>query len=81
MSVVHYKPDQESTTDDLRLQLASSQRTRTLGMWHDHSTVLQQGYILFAVWIVYDPAELFMLENYLYCCSCIRLPSVYLSRD
>ena len=25
-------------------------------MWHDHSTVLQQGYILFAVWIIYDPA-------------------------
>jgi hypothetical protein len=28
-------------------------------MWHDHSTVLRQGYILFAVWIIYDPAVFF----------------------
>ena len=23
-------------------------------MWHDHSTILCTGYILFAVWVVYD---------------------------
>ena len=25
-------------------------------MWHNHSTILQTGYVLFAVWIVYDQA-------------------------
>ena len=53
MSDVHHKPNQDSTTEDLRLQLASLQRTRSLAMWHDHSTVLQQGFILYEVKLVY----------------------------
>ena len=28
-----------------------------------HSTVLQQGYILFAMWIIYDPAVFFTEEE------------------
>lgn len=56
MSKVHHQPNEESTIEDLQIQLASLQRSRTLAMWHDHSTVLQKGYILFAVWIIYDPA-------------------------
>ena len=32
MSDVHHKPNQDSTTEDLRFQLASLQRTRSLAM-------------------------------------------------
>ena len=36
-------------------ELETYKATRNLGIWHDHSTILRTGYILFAVWIVYDP--------------------------
>ena len=36
--------------------------TRHLALWHDHSTILHTGYILFAVWILYDP-KVFMTEE------------------
>ncbi len=45
----------EVPLEQLRNQLAAPQRTRMLGIWHDHSTILQTGYILFAVWVLYDP--------------------------
>ena len=34
-----------------------------LALWHDHSTILHTGYILFAVWILYDP-KIFLTEEY-----------------
>lgn len=33
-----------------------------MAVWHDHSTILQTGYILFAIWVIYDPA-VFLTEN------------------
>lgn len=33
-------------------------------MWHDHSTILQTGYILFAVWVIYDPAIFLTGQEY-----------------
>ncbi len=36
-------------------ELESYQRIRNLAIWHDHSTILRTGYILFAVRVVYDP--------------------------
>ena len=33
-------------------------------MWHDHSTILQTGYILFAVWVVYDPAVFYTQDQW-----------------
>ena len=36
-----------------------NQRTRHLTIWHDHSTILHTGYILFAVWIIYDPKSIY----------------------
>ena len=54
MSTAHYHASPNATTDELQQQLAVLQRSRTLAVWHDHSTVLRQGYILFAVWAVYD---------------------------
>ena len=59
MLCLHHTCNPDTQLEALQLQLAALQRTRTLAMWHDHSTVLQQGYILFAVWIVYDPAVFF----------------------
>ena len=54
MNLAHYQPLTTASLSELQTQLADLQRTRTLEFWHDHSTVLQQGYILFAVKVVYD---------------------------
>ena len=60
---LHLPPDVSDV--QLRDQLALAQRTRTLALWHDHSTILQTGYILFAVWVVYDRAVFLTPEEYL----------------
>ena len=39
-----------------------SDTIRHLAIWHDHSTILRTGYILFAVWVVYDPI-VFLTDN------------------
>ena len=36
----------------------------TIVMWPDHSTILQTGYILFAVWVVYNPAVFYTHEEW-----------------
>ncbi len=54
-TIHHDFPDSASMLT-LQSDLAKLQRTRTLPTWHDHSTILQTGYILFAIWVVYDPA-------------------------
>ena len=56
---IHHIPDLDKPLEALQLDLAGLQHTRSIAMWHDHSTVLRQGYILFAVWIIYDPAVFF----------------------
>ena len=53
---VHHPQDQHTSYNDLCTEVYKIQHTRTLAIWHDHSTVLQTGYILFAVWVVYDQA-------------------------
>ena len=64
MSCAHHETSPSATTEELQLQLATLQRSRTLAVWHDHSNVLQQGYILFAVWVIYDPAVYFTEDEY-----------------
>ena len=56
MNSVHHKQDSDTPLEKLRTELHIIQQTRTLAIWHDHSTILQTGYILFAVWVVYDSA-------------------------
>ncbi len=56
--------DQSSSVSDLRELLDKVQHNRCLAMWHDHSTILQTGYILFAVSVVYDPAVFLTDEEY-----------------
>ncbi len=40
----------------LKELIKSSERTRTLGLWHDHSSILGRGYVLVTVKVFYDPA-------------------------
>ena len=37
--------DDKLMLSDLQIQLAKSQRTRTLVLWHDHATILGTGYM------------------------------------
>ena len=41
-----------------------SQCTRSIGILHDHSTILHTGYILFATWILYHPMVFISEEEY-----------------
>ena len=36
--------------------LKASERTRTIGVWHDHSTILGKGYVAVTIKVLYDPA-------------------------
>ena len=62
LTLAHHSVSQNETLTELQYQLASLQRTRTLAFWHDHSTVPEQGYILFAVRVVYDTGD-FLTEG------------------
>ena len=42
--------------EELRDLLRKYERTRTLAMWHDHSTLLGKGYVMITVKILYDKA-------------------------
>ena len=48
--------DTDADDDQLRVLLKKLERTRTLGIWHDHSTLLGVGYVLITVKIIYDTA-------------------------
>ena len=61
MAMMHYQPIPNSSIEELRHTVKMLQRNRTLAMWHD-STILQTGYILFAVWVIYDPAVFYTQE-------------------
>lgn len=45
-----------NTTEEKRDKLRQSERTRTIAMWHDHSTLLGHGYILITAKVLYDTA-------------------------
>ena len=45
----------EATHQELVEMVARLERTRSIAIWHDHSTVLGQGYILITAKVVYDP--------------------------
>ena len=48
-------PD-ELSENCLRRRLKECERTRTIGMWHDHSDILGHGYIFVTMKVFYDPA-------------------------
>ena len=45
-------------------KLEPYQCIRNLAMWHDHSTILRTDYILFAMWVVYDPLVFLTDDEY-----------------
>lgn len=47
---------QDLSEHNLRTKLKEFERTRTLGIWHDHSSILGKGYILLTVKIFFDSA-------------------------
>ena len=61
---IQHEVTPHTSLDELQSLLATLQRTRTLAMWHDHSTILQTGYILFAVWVVCDPAIFYAQDQW-----------------
>ena len=48
--------DENVSIEELKRMLKTAQRTRTLAFWHDHATILGQGYILMTVHVIYDTA-------------------------
>lgn len=55
--LLHKKiPIPDDTQKSLKDLIKSSERTRTLGIWHDHSSILGRGYVLVTVKVFYDPA-------------------------
>ena len=48
----------DANTDDntLREFLRQFERTRTIGIWHDHSTLLGKGYVMITAKVMYDTA-------------------------
>lgn len=54
---VGYRLSPSMGVENAIAELETYKATRNLAIWHDHSTILRTGYILFAVWIVYDPSH------------------------
>ena len=61
---VGYQCSPSLDVEEAYAELESYQRIRNLAMWHDHSTILRTGYILFAVWVVYDPIVFLTDDEY-----------------
>lgn len=62
MKSINYEGDPNDTLEQLQTRLRDIQHTRTLAIWRDHSTILNTGYIIFAVWVIYDTA-VFLTET------------------
>ena len=48
--------DDDADSQQLRELLQKLERTRTLAIWHDHSTLLGKGYVMITAKIIYDKA-------------------------
>ncbi|KAL5487073.1 hypothetical protein EMCRGX_G019632 [Ephydatia muelleri] len=58
----HQFADMEIT--ELRVKVKALQRNRHLVMWHDHGTILGQGYIFITVKVIYDTSVFFRKDEY-----------------
>ena len=56
MKLINHDVDPTETLQQLQYKLKDYKHTRTVAICHDHSTILSTGYILFAVWVIYDTA-------------------------
>ena len=83
---VGYKT-QDKNHEELCTALATSERSRSLAMWHDHATILNMGFLMITVHTLYDPAvfltdEEFKLQNNLPEAVCVQSeveqPEIYI---
>ena len=50
--------------DQMQQLFANQQRQRSLAVWHDHSTILNNGLIMITVHVIYDKAVFLTNEEY-----------------
>ena len=48
----------------MQQSILSQQRHRSLAMWHDHATILRNGFIMITVHVIYDKAVFYTNEEY-----------------
>ena len=53
---IHNLTHHDTDIEQLKKVLRTTQRTRYLTFWHDHATMLGQGYIMMAFHTIFDPA-------------------------
>ena len=64
LEAIHETVYMPESTEHLREKLKHSQRVRHFVEWHDHSTLLGHGYILFTTQLLYDQAVFLTNEEY-----------------
>ena len=60
----NYHTTSTLSSNEMKQIIISQQRQRSLAMWHDHATILRNGFIMITVHIVYDKAVFFTNEEY-----------------
>lgn len=56
LNIVNVVFDPNAEDQQLRDLICKLERTRTLAIWHDHSTLLGKGYVMITAKIIYDKA-------------------------
>lgn len=59
----HEPVDDSENMIHIRHRIKVLQRHRHLAMWHDHGTILGEGYIFITVKVIYDPAAFLTKEE------------------
>ena len=52
------------SSNEMQQIIISQQRQRSLAMWHDHATILRNGFIMVTLHVVYDEAVFFTSDEY-----------------
>ena len=55
---------EDLSTDQMQKIIANQQRQRSLAIWHDHSTILNNGLIMITIHVVYDKEVFLINEEY-----------------
>lgn len=67
LAILHasnYPVRETLTNDQMQKIITNQQRQRSLAVWHDHSTILNNGLIMITVHVVYDKAVFLTNEEY-----------------
>ena len=60
----HHQLSSYTTIEELRTTIKHFQRSQSLILWHDHSTILGLGCILITAHVAYDPAVFYTQAEY-----------------